>query len=151
MRRIRNVDLRQQKILLRVERLGRELRQQPSYKKQLFSGAKARISFAGSLDYFPCRLTYYFDSSSLCMMRVADRLDEITTPEGTIEAGFKDKPSVFLSKVKDVKFSYFYFDLKQNTYKWTDQWQEDYLPTAVKFTITDENQEYDSTVFLPTA
>jgi prepilin-type N-terminal cleavage/methylation domain-containing protein len=151
LRRVKNIDLSQQKILLKTEKLARELREQPGYHKQLFWGTKISISFPGSLDYFPCRVTYYFDSSSLCLMRVVDKLNDILTPEGKIDLELKSKPSVFLSRVKGIKFAYFYLDSKKNEYFWSEEWREDNLPVAVKFIITSQNQEYAATVFLPRA
>ena len=149
LRRVKNIDFSQQKILFKTEKLARELREQPSYRKQLFEGTKVRISFPASIDYIPCRITYYFNSYSFCLMRVVDKFNDIITPEGKVDTELKSKPSVFLSKVKDFKFTYFYLDSKKNEYFWTEEWSQDYLPVAVRFIITSENQEYVSTVFLP--
>lgn len=149
LRRVKNIDLAQQKIILKQERFTRELRTQPRYNKQLFSGNKTKISFPGSLDYLPCRITYYFDPSSLCLMRVADKLSQIIGSDGKIDEGFKSDPAIFLPKIKEVQFSYLSFDAKTNEYSWTEEWLQASLPVAVKFTIIKENQEYVSTIFLP--
>jgi prepilin-type N-terminal cleavage/methylation domain-containing protein len=149
--RVKNIDLGQQKILLKTEKLARELREQPGYRKQLFWGTKTSLSFPASLNYAPCRITYYFNSSSLCLMRVVDELNDILTTEGRVDTEFKSKPSVFLSKVNGVKFTYLYLDPKKNEYYWAEEWSGEYLPIAVKFIITSQNQEYASTVFLPRA
>lgn len=149
--RVKNIDLAQQRILLKSERFSRELRELPACRKQLFLGAKTKISFPGNADYIPCRITYYFDDSSLSLMRAADKLSQIITPQGKVDAEFKSKPAVFLSKVKEVKFSYLTLDPAKNEYKWLDEWPQDYLPVAVKLTVTGQNQEYVSTVFLPKA
>ncbi len=151
LRRVQNIDLAQQRILLKTERFSRELRELPGCRKQLFLGDKTKISFPGNSDYIPCRITYYFDDASFCFMRVADKLSQIITPEGKVEAQFKSKPVVFLSKVKEIKFSYLILDAVKNEYKWIDQWRQDYLPVAVKLTVTSQTQEYVSTVFLPKA
>jgi prepilin-type N-terminal cleavage/methylation domain-containing protein len=151
LRRVKNIDFGQQKILLKTEKIARELREQPDYRKQLFGGTKSRISFSGKTDYLPCRITYYFDSSSLCLMRVVDQLKDIITPEGRVDVELKSKPSVFLSKIKGIKFAYLYLDSKKNEYYWVEEWSQDYLPVAVKFIVTSQNQEYASTVFLPRA
>ncbi len=58
---------------------------------------------------------------------------------------------IFLTKVKEIKFSYLNLDPVKNEYKWIDEWQQDYLPVAVKLTVTSQTQEYVSTVFLPKA
>lgn len=144
MRRIKNIDLKLQKILLKAERINRELREQPACRKPLFSGTKSKISFAANIDYFPNRLTYYFDDSKGALMRVFDKLDKIITEEGNVDSELKSKPQVFLSDVLEVKFEYLYLDLKKNEYVWTDEWAQNYLPVAVKFTITSENQKHIS-------
>ena len=89
LRRVKNIDLVQQTMLLKIERFSRELRELPGCRKQLFSGIKTKISFPGNSDYIPCRITYYFDSSSFCLMRVVDKLSQIITPEGKIDTQFK--------------------------------------------------------------
>jgi len=149
LRRVKNIDIAQQKILLKQERFARELRTQPTYNKQLFLGTKTKISFPGSLDYLPSRITYYFDSSSFCLMRVSDALSQIITSFGTLDEELKAKPSVFLSNIEDVQFAYLYCDSKKNEYSWVDEWSQDYLPVAVKFTITKKDQKYVSTILLP--
>jgi len=149
--RVKNIDFIQQKILLKAERFSRELRESPGCRKQLFVGTKTKISFPGNSDYIPCRITYYFDDASFCFMRVVDKLSQIITPEGKVDAQFKSKPAVFLSKIKEIKFTYLNLDQIKNEYKWIDQWSQDYLPVAVKLTITSQTQEYVSTVFLPKA
>lgn len=151
LRRVKDINFPRQRILLKAQRLARELREQPNYKKKLFQGSNDKVSFAGSQDYFPSRITYYFDSSRSSLMRCADRLDTIITAENTIDPELKASPEVFISQVKELKFYYFYLDLLKNQYSWTEEWPHDYLPIAVRFTIITENQNYDSTVFLPTA
>ncbi|MDP2831682.1 MAG: prepilin-type N-terminal cleavage/methylation domain-containing protein [Candidatus Omnitrophota bacterium] len=151
LRRVKDIDLAQQRILLKTERFSRELREQAVYKKKLFSGAKTKIIFPGNSDYLPCRITYYYDPSSFCLMRVVDKLSAIITPEGKVDAELKSKPQVFLSEIKEAKFSYLFLDLKKNVYSWTEEWLQAYLPLAVKLTIISENYEHASTIFLPTA
>ena len=149
LRRIKNTDLTQQRILLKTERLSRELREQPAYRKQLFGGNKTKISFCANLDYFPHRLTYYFDSSSLALKRVADKLDAIIDEGGNLNPELLSPAVIFLPKIKEVSFSYLYLDLAKDAYLWTDQWQQDFLPLAVKFIILTDQQKYESTVYLP--
>jgi prepilin-type N-terminal cleavage/methylation domain-containing protein len=149
LRRVKNADLTQQRILLKTERISRELRQQPACRKQLFHGDKTKISFCANLDYFPYRLTYYFDSSANALKRVADRLDEIINEEGNLDPEYQSPAAVFLSQVKEASFSYLYLDLKKNAYLWKDQWEENYLPFAIKFIIFSGDKKYESTVYNP--
>lgn len=149
LRRVKNIDLIQQKILLKTEKFSRQLREQPACRKQLFQGEKSRISFGANLDYFPHRLTYYFDRSSGGLLLVEDKLDEIIDAEGKIDPEFHSPAKIFLAKVKEVSFSYLYLDLAKNKYIWTEKWDNDYLPLAVKFNISFCEQNYESTVYLP--
>jgi len=151
LRRVKNTDLTQQRILLKTESLSRQLREQPACRKQLFQGDKTKISFCANIDYFPYRLTYYFDSSSHALKRVADKLDEIIDAEGKLDPKLHSPEVIFLPQVKEVRFSYLYLDLTKNSYLWTDQWQQDNLPLAVKFIIFSQKQNYESTVYLPRA
>lgn len=147
LRRLNNTDLTQQKILLKIERLSRELRQQPACRKPIFAGAKTKISFAANIDNFPSRLTYYFNSANYTILRVVDKLDEIIDLDGTLDPNPHSAPSIFLTKVSDLKFSYLYLDLSKNAYLWTEIWEQEILPLAVKFIIKTEKQNYESTVY----
>ena len=100
LRRVKNVDLVQQKILLKIENFSRQLRQQPESTKLLFSGEIDRLSFPAHVDYFPCRLTYYFDRRSKTLKQVVDKLSDIIDDEGKINPDLLAKPSIFLSNVK---------------------------------------------------
>lgn len=150
-RRLKNTDLTQQKILLKSERLSRELRAQPACRKKLFGGDKTRISFCANIDYFPHRLTYYFDSSTNDLKRVADKLSEIIDAQGNLDPNLHSPPTICLPKVKEARFSYLYLDLSKNAYLWADQWEQDYLPFAVKFIIFTQKEKYETTVYLPSA
>jgi hypothetical protein len=117
----------------------------------LFLGARDKVSFGAIVNDEPCRVTYLFDKSSQSLVRVTDKLSDILTSEGKIEVESKSKPTVFIAKVKEANFSYLYLDLKKNDYSWVEEWKEKYLPLAVKLNISTGNQDYATTVFLPTA
>lgn len=151
-RKVINVDLSQQKVLLKIERFAREIRQEQPCRKPLFFGSKTRVSFAGFSDLIPSRITYYYDSQTNTLLRVSETLPEITASGGSIELEVEAGPgSIFLKGVKEAKFTYLFLDLKMNDYVWLEEWPYDYLPVAVKLMIRDERQEYVKTVFLPRA
>jgi prepilin-type N-terminal cleavage/methylation domain-containing protein len=149
LRRVRNTDLTEQKILLRIERLSRELREQPACRKPLFQGEKTKISFCANIDNLPYRLTYYFDNKTNVFKRQSDRLSKIIEAESSADPQLRSSEAIFLSNVKEVNFSYLYLNLTKNEYLWTDQWQNDYLPLAVKFIIFSQKKNYASTVYNP--
>jgi len=151
LRRVKNIDFSRQKVMLKSERIARQLRELPACRKQLFMGTATRLSLPEFADYLPCRVTYHYDSAKHSLMRTVDQLNDIISKEGKIILELKSKSLVFLPKIKEVKFSYLYLNLKTNTYDWVDAWAQDYLPLAVKISIFGEKQEYATTVFLPTA
>ena len=151
LRKVKNIDLTQQAMLLKEERFARELRQSVILRKPLFLGAKEKLVFGGIVDDKPGRVTYFFDKSSQALLRAFDNLGAIITSEGKVDPELKSKPSVFLLKVKEIRFSYFYLDLAKNVYSWAEEWKESFLPLAVKLEIITEKQNYATTVFLPTA
>ncbi len=151
MRKVKNIDLTQQSFLLKEERFARELRQTVILRKPLFSGAKDKLIFGAVINDVPGRLTYLFDNSSQALLRYFDKLSDIFTDEKKIDPELKSKPSIFLSRIKEIKFSYLYLDLAKNAYIWAQEWKEDFLPLAVSLSITTEKQNYVTTVFLPTA
>ncbi len=147
--RVKNVDIARQRVLLKAERLAQELIQQQPCRKPLFFGTKTRISFASLKDYAPCRISYYFDASNSSIMRAVEEFTQVITAEGKVNPEINlGKGSVFLSNVQEVKFAYLYLSLTQNDYIWANEWEYDYLPSAVKITITCEDKEYEKTVLL---
>jgi len=151
LRKVKNIDLAQQGVLLKEERFGKELRQTVILRKPLFLGAKDKLAFGAIIDDVPGRVTYLFDNSSKALLRSFDALSAIITSEGAVSPELKSKPAVVLSKVKEIKFSYLYLDLSKNAYIWVEEWKESFLPLAVKLNITTAKQNYATTIFLPTA
>ena len=151
-RKIINVDISRQKVLLKIERFAREVRQQIPCRSFLFFGSKVRLSFSGLSDFLPSRITYYYDNQANALYRVIEPLSEITTNTGSIDLKVKaDSSRVFLKNIKEVNFSYLFLDLKSNDYIWVEEWPFDYLPIAVKIIIREEKEEYVKIVFLPRA
>jgi len=150
LRKTKTVDLARQKILLKEERFSRELRESGPCRKKLFSGKSAKISFSGTQNYLPCRITYYFDETTQSILREVDKLSEIIAAEkdGT---DLNPQRSVFMVKVESAQFSYLFLDLKKNSYIWKEEWKQDYLPVAVRLVILSQGNNYATTVFLPTA
>ncbi|MFA5005396.1 MAG: type II secretion system protein [Candidatus Omnitrophota bacterium] len=151
LRKAKMVDLTRQKILLKEERFSRELRESLACRKKLFSGKTAKLSFSGSDNHYPSRITYYFDEATQSILREVDRLSDIIAAESEGSEELKPQRSVFMAKVESAQFSYLFLDLKKNDYIWKDEWKEDYLPIAVKLVIVSQGNNYATTVFLPTA
>jgi hypothetical protein len=151
LRKVKNIDLTQQTMFLKEERFAKELRQSVVLRKPLFLGAADKLIFGAVIDDKPGRMCYYYDKDTQAILRVFDFLGEIITDEGKVDPKLKSKPSVFLPKVKEIKFSYLYLDLVKKEHIWVQEWKESFLPLAVKLEIVTEKQNYATTVFLPTA
>jgi hypothetical protein len=150
LRRANNIDIARQRLLLKQERIARELRQMPACRKPLFYASAFMISFPYLSDHTPCRMTYYFDGSRKALMRAVEKIEDITDSEGQIERGVKTKESTFfVDDIEDFRLEYLYLDDHTHGYCWTDEWPYDYKPIAVKIIITDDKQEYVKTIFLP--
>jgi len=150
LRKTKMVDLARQKILLKEERFSRELRESGPCRKKLFSGKPAKISFSGTQNYLPCRITYYFDETTQSILRETDKLSDIIAAERD-QTDLNPQRSVFMAKVENAQFFYLFLDLKKNNYIWKEEWKQDYLPVAVKLVIVSQGNNYATTVFLPTA
>lgn len=151
LKRVKNIDLQQQRILLKTEKLSRQLRQQPACRKLLFAGQADKISFCENIDDYPHRVTYYFNPQAKTLLQAADRLDEIIDETGKLDPELHGRPEIFLSKVTDVQFSYLYLDVVKNEYLWASEWKKIMPPVAVKFIIFMPQGKYESTVYLPRA
>jgi prepilin-type N-terminal cleavage/methylation domain-containing protein len=151
LKRVKNIDLQQQMILLKTEKLSRQLRQQSACSKLLFQGQSDKISFCENIDDYPYRVTYYFNSQAKALLQVADRLDEIIEETGKLDPELHGRPMIFLSKVTDMQFSYLYLDVVKNEYLWAQEWKKSMPPVAVKFVIFRQQEKYESTVYLPRA
>ena len=151
LRKVKDIDLAQQQMLLKEERFARELRQTVVFRKLLLLGAKDKLAFGAIVNEAPVKVTYFFDEQTNSLLRNCDTLADVIASEGKPDIKLKSKPAVFLSKVKEIKFSYLYFDLKKNACVWAEEWKQNFLPLAVKLEISTDKQNYVTTVFLPTA
>ncbi|MFH1355002.1 MAG: prepilin-type N-terminal cleavage/methylation domain-containing protein [Candidatus Omnitrophota bacterium] len=146
-RRAKEVNLEQSRIAIKLERLSRELRQTFNFSEIRFLGTEEEISFAQVQDSGIVRMSYAFDQGDDALLRSIDTLVDILQglPEGS-------EPEEYIEEIEALKFSYFYFDLAENLYLWTEVWDQIGLPLAVKLEITTEDEKtYVRTVFIPTA
>lgn len=149
---------------LKIEKMKRELRQAFIFRKEeiAFSGTKVKISLAAIIDSKINRLTYAFDPGQEAILRNTEELaDILASQEG--QGGLGDSPAYggvaggmeadapYISGVKEFSLAYFYLDPQKQAYAWKDDWQEDYLPTAMRLNIGFEDEKYSETVFIPSA
>lgn len=150
-RRAQEINISERKVLLRMEKLSRELRQTFDFKDIGFSGYKDKLNFAAIIDGDIVRINYSLDASQKIIFCTVDKLADILESKEKNET-LQSKPLSFISAVDKLSFSYFYFDLQKNAYSWKEDWQEGSLPLAVKLEITVNNSSsYATTIFIPTA
>lgn len=150
LRRVKNVDLAQQSLALKLERFSRELRQAVPLRKLTLTGKSDTLSFGQILDDIPCRVTYYFDRSARALVRQSDLLADIIK-DGQIDPELKAEGRPFIKNVTGVKFSYLAFDLKKQACVWSDACKGVTIPLAIKLELSTDKKNYVQTVFLPTA
>jgi prepilin-type N-terminal cleavage/methylation domain-containing protein len=136
--------------LLRIEKLGRELSGAFAFKDINFIGAKDNLQLPGIVDSDIARITYSFDAGKKILFRSVMRLADILAAKGESKE-LKSNVSAYLSGVDKLNFSYFYFDIQKNNYAWRDDWGLPSLPLAVKLDITLRNETHTATIFIPRA
>lgn len=137
-------------ILLKTEKLSRELRQSFYFKDSVFSGTKDSLSFPSRINQEAFRLAYFFDPVKNTLLRSSDSLTDVINAAKKNEE-VAQNPAVYLSEVKKLSFSYFYFDSIKGSYLWKDDWDSNFLPLAVKIEISGKDSYYAKTVFIPSA
>ncbi len=150
-RKAKDLSLKSRGQILKIEKMKRELRQAFLFRKEeiAFSGTRVKISLAAIIDSRVNRLTYSFDPGQNAILKNAEKLEDIlASAEGTSGVG-TDTP--YISGVKEFSLSYFYLDPQKSVYAWKEDWQEDYLPVALRLNIGFEDEKYSETVFIPCA
>ena len=151
LRRLQRTNDTEERLLLRLEKLSRELRQVFVFKDITFSGSKDKISFAAIIDDEIRRLNYCFDADHKAILRSTDALEEILAAKKDQQEEIKSPQKIYLANINGLTFSYFYFDIEKKAYLWKDEWSETKFPIAVKITIITENDSYTKNIFIPTA
>ncbi|MBU1090252.1 MAG: prepilin-type N-terminal cleavage/methylation domain-containing protein [Candidatus Omnitrophica bacterium] len=151
-RRANELNLEQRRFMIRLEKFSRELRQVFNYPNIDFLGSEDGLSFAQVLDSEIVRVTYYFDQDKEALLRGVDNLPDILE----LEEGEELRADLvsYLSGIDELNFSYFYFDIEEESYLWKEEWVKENsgLPIAIKLEITTKDKKnYAETVFIPTA
>ncbi len=151
-RRVEKFNLADVRNLIKIEKLNKELRQSFIFKETeiVFSGKKNQIQFATVIDSEVNNVVYSFDSGSKTVLRGTAKLSDILAAKEKKEE-LSPNMFLYLSKVDEFSMSYFYYDVKKGAYLWKEEWKENILPAAVKFTMIFENEPYSTTIFIPSA
>lgn len=150
-------------ILLSLEEMERDLTNAFPFSGMGFEGEAQKITFPAVIEVMETveneetfvssvgQISYYLSESDEQKVLMRDEWDYS-------QAGLKDKSgneqSGFFAYVKDIEFSYYFFDETAQEYDWADSWdEEENFPTAVKIGLTYEDRGQDielvRTVFIP--
>jgi hypothetical protein len=152
-RRAQDISSGQSKVLLKAEKMARELRQAFYYKDIPFAGSKDMVSFAQAQDSGMFRVTYSFDGTSNKMFRAQTGLSSIITEEREPRQS-ETKAALFLADVDGIKFSFYAYNSETKTYIWKDGWTEEdngKIPLGIKMELTVKGQVYRGEIFIPAA
>ena len=157
----------QAEALLSVEEMSRDLNNTFAFSGIAFEGDAQKIAFPAVIETVETieeeervvssvgQIAYYLagDDEQKILMR-----DEWNYSQAGVGDKSKDDQSGFFSYVKDLQFSYYFFDKENEEYIWKDSWSEEEdkgLPAAVKINLTYEDRGRDiaflRTVFLASA
>ncbi len=150
--------------ILSVEEMSRDLANTFFFSELAFEGEAQKITFPAVIETLKTtddgqqavtsvgQIAYYLagDDEQKILMR-----DEWNYSQAGVGDKSKDDQSGFFSYVKDLQFSYYFFDKENEEYIWKDSWFEEEdkgLPAAVKINLTYEDRGQDiallRTVFL---
>ena len=150
--KVKDYNTLQTDVLLASQKLENDLRNTFGFSGIGFAGERKKISFAGMVNRNSSlgRISYLFDIGS------GGALIKTEQPYST--ALLENKPEETVSKalaaVKDVDFSYYYFDPATHKYDYKYSWSEaEGIPMAVKIKIIYQSENKDlqleKNVFIP--
>jgi len=146
-KRVHYFGLAQADVLLSFEKLEKDLHNTLNFSGIDFIGENRKVSFAGLIgpqaNSALGRLTYYLDTKNLSLVKEE-------------RAYSQDSPtSKALASIKDVAFTYYYFDPQAREYVWQDSWQSvNGIPKAVRVKAVfksenDKDVEITRTILIP--
>lgn len=151
-RRAEKLDAGKIKTLIKIEKMGKEIRQAVFLQrvpKSLWGDTHTLYFFTVNNSEVN-RVTYTFDEGKKTLLKSNDALTDII-------AAFKKKEEThsaaipYLHGITSLSISYFYFDIQKGIYVWKEEWPGNGIPLAVKFNITIVNEPFTTTIFIPSA
>lgn len=146
-KRMQYSGLTQADVLLSLEKIEKDLHNTLNFSGINFAGENRKVSFAGlvgpaadSENLSLGRISYYFDAKNNSLLK----------EESAYSQSFSD--SKVLASIKDVVFTYCYFNTETQKYDWKDSGSG--IPTAVKIRVifkneNDKDAETTRTVVIP--
>jgi prepilin-type N-terminal cleavage/methylation domain-containing protein len=137
---------------LSLEKINSEIRNTYNFSQIPFEGGREFISFPAliqdekDLHYRPGQISYIFDPGEGALFKEKRSYSQI----------YQDKPGkkkIAIEGLKDIVFSFCYFDSVSETYRWKDDWEaeeQDSLPKAVRIEFILENGSGQKSEFIRT-
>jgi len=147
-------------VLLSLEKMERDLRNVFSLSGIDFSGDTERVSFAGLIKTVDAegnrnvslgKISYYLDSETGTLVKEEQDYPRAVSGVATEDGIFK-----VLAFIKNIDFSYYYFNVDTQRYDWKGSWSlGEGLPKGIKIEVTFRDGSKDTTlvrtVFIPVA
>lgn len=151
--RAKDIDLWQRKALLNLEKISQELRCCLDFSNLNFpdieigfSGKEDQLSFPILVGDDIAEITYVFKPQDGSISREQSLFKDILDEKGGVSSKKR-----FLSSVKGLKFSYCFFDVEEEQYKWKDAWSnEEGIPLSIKIELELRDEVFTKTIAIPT-
>lgn len=146
-KRMRYSGLAQADCLLSLEKMEKDLHNALNFSGIDFIGENKKVSFAGLVGPQPNsalgRITYYLDAKNNSLMKeeglypVSSQGTYGVYPNGSLNLKA-------LASIKDIVFTYYYFEPQAQQYVWEDSWQSvNGIPKAVRVKVTFKGDDKD--------
>lgn len=153
--RIQYSGLTQADVLLSLEKMEKDLHNTLNFSGIAFGGENRKVSFAGLVgpqaDSALGRMSYYLDIKNKSLVK-DENIYPVSSQEtyGAYSQG--SSSSKALASIKDIAFTYYYFDTQVREYVWRDSVNETPLAVKIKVIFMGENErnvEIIRTVLIP--
>ncbi|MCK4859627.1 MAG: prepilin-type N-terminal cleavage/methylation domain-containing protein [Candidatus Omnitrophica bacterium] len=142
--RFKDVNIKERKVILSLEKMGDELRQCLDFSDIGFGGDSQGFSFPLLSGGEIAKVAYSFNPEEKILYRQEQLQKEIL-------AGEEESPlQEFLSSVQKLNFSYYRFDEEEEGYCWVNNCEES-QPLFVQIEIIFANEVFNKTILLPCA
>jgi hypothetical protein len=131
-----------------LELVARDLRQSMYIPQIGFTGEAKQMTFLAFSRASVFKITYKFDDMQKALVRRQEALK--TAIDEDLQGEYTEEK---FADLDDAQFSYLYFDKDKEDYAWKGTWakEDGQLPAAVRVKMKLGNEEYEKTVFIPTA
>jgi prepilin-type N-terminal cleavage/methylation domain-containing protein len=120
-------------INLLFERFETDVRSGFKFSKIKFFGGEAAFEFPGFVESAIVgetvgKISYVFDAGRRRVLRISSDYSQVCT-EG------QGSTQTMLAGVRDLRFSYYFYDTEKGRFRWIDEWLSSGIPSAVRMEL----------------